>query len=181
MELPGLVSCARLANPAVAARRHLRMLKGGPVTRTREAAMKTRLGVLALLGAALASASVAVGGDAKAELKKFEGTWAVESAVEGGAAVPAGRIRDATVTFSGDKVTVRGQGGKAIEGTFQIDPGQKPRHIDLTLKGKAIPGIYAFEGGKLKLSTSREGGRPTEFSSPEGSKASLMVLKRATK
>jgi uncharacterized protein (TIGR03067 family) len=157
------------------------MLKSGCATLTREAAMRTRLAGLVLLGMTLVSAGVAVGGDAKAEMKKFEGTWAVELAVEGGAAVPAGKIKDATVTFSGDKVTVRAASGKAIEGTFKIDPGQKPRHIDLALKGKAITGIYAFEGGKLKLCTSKEGSRPTEFRSPEGSKASFMVLKRVKK
>src|SRR3954447_24519629 len=100
--------------------------------------MKTRLTAVVLMGVALASVGVAAGGDAKAERKKFEGTWAVESAVEGGMPVPAGKTRGATVTFSGDKVIVRGQSGQAIEGTFKIDPSQKPRHIDLTLKGKAI-------------------------------------------
>jgi uncharacterized protein (TIGR03067 family) len=156
------------------------MFKGGRVTLAREAAMKTRLGAV-LLVMAFASAGVAVGGDAKAELKKFQGTWAVESSQDGGKAPPAKLVKLLTITFSGDRFTVR-FGDKVVEdGKFKIDSGKKPGHIDLPSEGKTAPGIYAFEGGKLKICFNDGGGRPTAFRSPEGSKISLMVLKRAKK
>ena len=58
--------------------------------------METRLGVLVLLGVLFVSGGVVPGGeakDAKAELKKFEGTWAVESARERGQDAAQSEIR----------------------------------------------------------------------------------------
>jgi uncharacterized protein (TIGR03067 family) len=143
--------------------------------------MKTRLAAVALLCGAFASAAVAVGGDAKAELKKFAGTWAVESARDRGKDAPEDKIKNTTFTFSGNKITFRQGTKEESEGTFKIDPTKKPRHIDLTIEGKPVPGIYAFEGGKLKICVNQGAERPTEFSSPEGSKITLIVLKRAKK
>src|SRR5262249_62115477 len=146
-----------------------------------KAVMRTRVAGLVLLGVTLVSASVAVGGDAKAELKKFEGTWAVESAREGGKDVPADKLKGITFTFRGDKM-VFGKGDKEKdEATFKIDPGKKPPHIDLMTKGKTLPGIYAFEGGQLKLCFGVDAERPSKFESPAGSKTVLLVLKRAKK
>ena len=137
--------------------------------------MKT---TLVLVGTVLASAGVAVGGDANTELKKFEGTWSVESAQKGGK--PAGVFKNGRLTFAGDKITLRQGDQETFEGAFQIDLSKKPRHIDLMFNGeKAVPGIYASEGGKLKLCVNPDGERPTEFSSPEGSNTILLVLKRA--
>jgi uncharacterized protein (TIGR03067 family) len=157
------------------------MLKGGPVTLTGEATMKIRVATAVLLGVALASASVAVGGDAKADLKKFQGTWAVESAKEMGKEVPVGKLDNVRFVFAGDKITVK-HGDKGEEGTFKIDPGKKPKHIDVTVKGKTHPGIYAYQKGKLQICIGDEGGeRPTKFEAPAGSKTSFVVLKRAKK
>jgi uncharacterized protein (TIGR03067 family) len=157
------------------------MLKSGCATLTREAAMRTRLAGLVLLGMTLVSAGVAVGGDAKADLKKFAGTWAVESATKEGKDAPAGEVKDITFTFTGDKVTIR-RDGMEVECAFKIDPSKKPAHIDLTIVDTSAPGIYAFEKGKLKLCVNNGGGkRPTEFKSAEGSKTSLLVLKRVKK
>src|SRR5262245_23067338 len=97
--------------------------------------MRTRLAGLVLLGVALVSAGVAAGGDAKAELKKFEGTWAVESAREGGKDVPADKFKGVTFTFRGDKMAF-GKGDEKDEATFKIDPGKKPPHFDITSRGK---------------------------------------------
>jgi uncharacterized protein (TIGR03067 family) len=139
--------------------------------------MKTRLVAVVLMGAAFASVGVAVGGDAKADLKKFAGTWAVESAVAGGKEEPADKIEKVRFIFAGDKLTFK-EGDKEEEGSFKIDPAKKPKQIDLTIKGKSHEGIYAFAKGKLKLCVALEGGRPTKFESPAGSKTILVVLKR---
>jgi uncharacterized protein (TIGR03067 family) len=140
--------------------------------------MKTKLAVLVLLGTALASASVAVGGDAKGELKKFEGTWAIESGQRGGKAMPAADAEKITFTFAAGKFT-QTYGDMEKEGTFNIDPGKKPPQIDMTLGDKTVEGVYAFKGGKLTLCVAEKGqGRPAKFESPEGSKNILLVLKR---
>src|SRR5262245_48689562 len=148
--------------------------------------MKTTLTTLLLVGTALASAGVAVGGDAKAikaELKKFEGTWAVESIRLAGKEVSGPYEEKVRLVFAGNKVTYVDLNVKSRdEGAFKIDPAKKHAHIDITLKGKTIRGSYAFEGGKLKICTDGVGKvRPTEFSAPEGSKNLLIVLKRAKK
>jgi uncharacterized protein (TIGR03067 family) len=141
--------------------------------------MRTRLAGLVLLGMALASGGLAAGGDAQAERKKFEGTWTVESVREVGKDVRE-EFKDTTFTFAGDKITIR-KGGEGEEGTFRIDPGKTPRQIDVIFEGKTVDGIYAFEGGKLKLCTAKKGERPTEFKSAAGSKTALFVLKRVKK
>jgi uncharacterized protein (TIGR03067 family) len=140
--------------------------------------MKTRLAAVVLVGAALLSVGVAAGGDAKADLKKFAGTWAVESAKKEGKAPPEGELDKVRFVFTGDKLTVK-HGDKEEEGTFKIDSSKKPRQIDVMIKGKTHEGIYAFEGGKLKICVVDEGGtRPTKFESAEGSKTMVIVLKR---
>jgi uncharacterized protein (TIGR03067 family) len=147
----------------------------------REATMKTRLAVLVLLEMMLASGGAAAGGDAGAELKKFEGTWAAESAREEGKDAPEFDVKKIAFTFTGNKVAFRYGDEDRMEGTFQIDPGKKPAHIDVTIKGEKAPGIYVFEGGKLKLCIGTGKARPTEFRSPAGSKTTLYVLKRLKK
>jgi uncharacterized protein (TIGR03067 family) len=140
--------------------------------------MKTRLSVLMLLGMALASAGVAFGGDTKAEMKKFEGTWAVESSRVQGKDAPAETIKWERVIFRGGKATFVKNDGEKVEATYKIDPARKPPHIDLTFGGiTGPPGIYAFEGGKLTICFGEE--RPVKFESPAGSKTMLLVLKRA--
>jgi uncharacterized protein (TIGR03067 family) len=141
--------------------------------------MRSKLAALVLLGVALAWGEVAVGGDAKADLKKFEGTWAVEFLRRTGKDAPAEVIGQLTFTFAGGKVTSRSGDKQTQEGTYKIDPSKKPRHIDLTLNGKMSAGIYAFEGDRLKLCLHHPKDRPTEFSAPAGSTSVLLVLKRA--
>jgi uncharacterized protein (TIGR03067 family) len=144
--------------------------------------MLTRLSVLVPLGIVLVSAGIVAGGDAKEELKKFQGVWAVESVREKGIDVPAEETQKMTVAFTGDKLTLGFEGKESKSGTFKVNPASKPKHINVRVKGKVTPGIYAFEGGKLKLCVTEGGGpRPTEFSSPVGSKTVLLVLKRVKK
>jgi uncharacterized protein (TIGR03067 family) len=133
-----------------------------------------------LLGIPLVSAGVAAGGDAKAELKKFEGAWVVESGKSNGRVLPEKEAQQMTATFAEGKATFS-DGGKKEKGSIKLDPGKKPRHIDLTIGSDTFPGIYAFEGGKLKLCYDEGGKRPTKFESPKGSKVSLLVLRRVKK
>ena len=77
-----------------------------------------RFGLLSILGAfaLVATGESAAPADDKAEvekeLKKFQGTWTIESSEAGGQKVPADQLKDTTVTFDGDKHTVKnGQRG----------------------------------------------------------------------
>jgi uncharacterized protein (TIGR03067 family) len=90
------------------------------------------------------------------------------------------------IGFKGKKILVGG-GVEIFKGsfTFKIDPGKKPKAIDIValdgpLKGKAVQGIYEVTGDGLKLCFPiREGkSRPKEFESPEGLGYGLFVLVR---
>jgi RNA polymerase sigma factor (sigma-70 family) len=116
--------------------------------------------------------------------EKLQGTWAWVEAERGGKKAGDEEIKDFKMTFRGDKVNVD-PGGDNREGTFQLDPKQKPKTIDLTLqdgaeKGKTIRGIYSLEGDTLKLCFNDEGDqdRPTDFTSKEGTRLVVVTLRR---
>jgi len=67
------------------------------------------------------------------------------------------------------------------EGTFLLEPTQKPKALDLVMGGKRIPGIYTLEADQLTmcLNTSKNGERPTRFATDAKTGGlRLMTLKR---
>ena len=89
-------------------------------------------------------------------------------------------MRKLRLVFRGDKLSVK-FGEKSKDGNFKIDPGKKPKQIDITLMDKTAEGIYRFKGDNLELCISEPDGgeaRPTEFKSAEGSRTILFLLKR---
>ncbi len=146
--------------------------------------MRIEGAVLVPVAVAFAVGGVAVGGDAKADLKKFQGTWAVEKSLADGKPMPEEEMKKTRVIVSGERFTFLHENDKSPEGTFKIDPGKEPKQIDVMapfLGGHvAVKGIYKFEGGKLTICVaSRQGAeRPTRFESPEQSFTILVVLQR---
>jgi uncharacterized protein (TIGR03067 family) len=128
----------------------------------------------------------AAGDDAKADLKRLQGTWQVVSAISKGEKVPAEDIAELELVIEGDKINVREKGRIQERMTFKIDPAKKPRAIDFThtegsKKDKVDYAIYHLDGDALKICVNEESGgaRPTQFLSGAGSTHSLVVLKRA--
>src|SRR6476646_3385575 len=121
-----------------------------------------RIALTALLSTALLTTFGGAGAraddkaDAEKELKKFQGTWTIESSEAGGQKAPADQLKDMTVTFEGDKHTVK-NGSEVIQvGRQKIDPTKSPKTIDVTMtegpsKGKVMLGIYEFDGYTLKV------------------------------
>ena len=125
--------------------------------------------------------------DLEKEVRKFQGTWTLESSVVGGKEIPAGDLKGLIVTFEGDKHTVK-MGDKVIQiGTQKLDPSKLPKAIDVTMtegpsKGAIMLGIYEFDGDTLKVCFDPQGKkRPTEFKSPPGSENFVNVHKRVKK
>src|SRR3954471_19325136 len=70
--------------------------------------------------------------DIDKELKKFQGTWTFESVEAGGKKVPAAEFQGITVTFEGDKYTVK-KGDEVIQAATQkLDPSRSPKTFDAT-------------------------------------------------
>src|SRR5579872_5299870 len=117
------------------------------------------------------------------ELRKFQGTWTFASVEAAGKEQPAAEFKGMTVTFAGDKFTVK-KGDEVIQaGTQKLDPSRSPKTIDVTVaeglsKGAVMLGIYEIRGDTLKVCFDPEGKkRPTEFASTSGSQT-LVVHKR---
>lgn len=124
--------------------------------------------------------------DVEKELKKFQGTWTFESVDAGGKEVPAAEFKGITVTFEGDKYTVK-KGDEVIQAATQkLDPSKSPKTLDVTVaegpnKGVVMLGIYEISGDTLKVCFDPEGKkRPTQFKSASGSQT-LVVHKRVKK
>src|SRR5438874_7942464 len=121
------------------------------------------------------------------ELKKFQGTWTFESVETGGKEGPAAEFKGMTVTFEGDKFTVK-KGDEVIQvGTQKLDPSKSPKAIDVTItegpnKGAVMLGIYEIDADTLKVCFDAQGKkRPTEFKSAPGSENFVNVHKRVKK
>jgi uncharacterized protein (TIGR03067 family) len=125
--------------------------------------------------------------DVEKELKKFQGTWTVESVKAGGKKLPADLFKGMTVTFEGDKYSVK-MGDMVIQAATQkLDPSKSPKTLDAKVtdglnKGAVILGIYEISGDTLKECFDPEGKkRPTEFKTAAGSQTTLVVHKRVKK
>jgi uncharacterized protein (TIGR03067 family) len=130
--------------------------------------------VVGLLAVASLTRAADEKADAEKELKKFEGTWVTVSAETNGKEAAKDELKGLTMTFQGPRFVLKmADTDRVIEGTFKVDPSKTPREYDATatVAGKKLTtvGIYEFDGDKLKVCYTPEGGkRPREFSSKGG-------------
>jgi uncharacterized protein (TIGR03067 family) len=125
--------------------------------------------------------------DLEKEVRKFQGTWTIESSETGGTPIPPGELKGLIVIFEGDKHTVK-TGDEVIQvGTQKLDPSKSPKAIDVTMtegpnKGAVMLGIYEIDGDTLRVCFDPRGKkRPTEFKSAPGSENFVNVHKRVKK
>lgn len=125
--------------------------------------------------------------DLEKEFKKFDGVWTFESVEAGGKKAPADQLKGVTITFAGEKYTVK-RGDEVIQvGTQKLDPSKSPKTIDVKIieglnKGAGMPGIYEIDGDTLRVCFDEAGKqRPTEFKSAAGSETFVNVHKRVKK
>jgi RNA polymerase sigma factor (sigma-70 family) len=139
---------------------------------------------------------------AKKDLELLQGTWNINTMGWGGKSLPKELMTGYKFVFAGTRLTWEGAIGMqsmrgkvtAMDGVFpcdfKIDPGQNPKHIDITLhlkkvkKGdRTVLGIYEIKGDTLKVYyfASNTGRRPTEFATKDNRNIGYIVLTRAKK
>jgi uncharacterized protein (TIGR03067 family) len=124
----------------------------------------------------------------KKDRKKYTGTWQVVSLVVNGNKVEEDDVKKITVVNEADgKWSIRVDGKVVARGTSKIDPGSKPRAIDLTTtegdaKGQISLGIYEVGKDTRKVCIAEAGKeRPTDFKSEAGSGHIFATFKRVKK
>ena len=123
----------------------------------------------------------------KKELKTFQGTWVLVSAVKDGKKESGGKGTKLAIT--GNKYALTQESSAVIGhlGTFTLDPAKKPKATDVTVtdgpdKGKTFLGIYELSSDDYKVCFAQPGKeRPTEFSSKKGGGNLLQIWKREKK
>jgi uncharacterized protein (TIGR03067 family) len=125
--------------------------------------------------------------DKKDDAKSLQGTWAYQSMEWNGKKLPAEQISKTTITFEGDKFTVRVGDKVTLTGTYKFDLTKSPKTFDATVtegleKGSMPLGIFKVEGDTVTGCVRLEGReRPTEFKTSNGSNTVLVVAKRVKK
>jgi uncharacterized protein (TIGR03067 family) len=123
----------------------------------------------------------------KKDLAALEGDWAMVSAERDGQAVPAEYVKAGKREFKDGKVKVSFGDMVFLEATVTIDPSKKPKHMDYDVtdgaaKGQKQLGIYEIDGDTIKFCfASADQGRPTDFTTKEGSGRTASVWKKVKK
>lgn len=108
----------------------------------------------------------------------LQGKWNVESYAYNGS--PVEMMQGAVREFKLDKYTLTPKSGEVYSGAIKLDEAQNPKHIDLEVNGRTLPGIYELAGDTLKIGYRLEGDqRPTQLESKPDSGIVLVVHKRA--
>jgi uncharacterized protein (TIGR03067 family) len=142
-----------------------------------------RFSVVALAaGAWLASAASMSRAD-DADKDELQGVWIATSLEINGKPASAKEVERTRFTFKGEKLLVRGarDEDKEEKGAFKTDPKKLPRHLDITLNGKTLHGIYEIKGDELKVCFENGGkaeNRPTKFATNKENEEVLIVFKR---
>jgi uncharacterized protein (TIGR03067 family) len=138
--------------------------------------------LLVVVAAGLLVAADAKEDAVKTEKAKLKGTWKTVSLEDNGDKAPEDVVKKMRLVFQDSKIIIKGTDNGDHEGTYTIDPSQKPATLDLVPadgpdKGKTLRCIYSLEGDDLKICSpsKSDDDRPKEFAAK---KAVLLVFKR---
>lgn len=140
--------------------------------------MRMRL-LFVVLTASLMAADRAPGQQAQTK-RGLTGAWTIVTFERGGQKNDGA---SGEVTFSHDKVVVKGMNGEH-EGTYQLHADKSPMQIDFTPSngdnaGKVHKGIYQLKGNRLKILLAPPNEeRPKDFKGKEGEGRLYVELKR---
>jgi uncharacterized protein (TIGR03067 family) len=142
--------------------------------------------VLVLAAVLLVTADAPKEDATRKEMEKLAGTWVLVSGEDDGKKLSAEAIKNARLTFAGDRHTVT-VGETTFKGTHKLDPTKRPRTIDITdtegpFKGKTVLGVYELDGDQFRICYAPPGkDRPRDFSARAGTGHRSHVWKRAKK
>jgi uncharacterized protein (TIGR03067 family) len=128
------------------------------------------------------------GGEKKVRggLKELEGAWRVVALEIAGKKVSEDEKKVMGWTFRGTTLLLSGP-GKKTRCAVKVDPGQNPRHIDVTAlegpsEGKTVRGIYKLDKGRLTICMRDDWntgkGRPKAFTTDAENSLALATLER---
>jgi uncharacterized protein (TIGR03067 family) len=121
----------------------------------------------------------------KDDAARLQGSWVCDSGKVDGKEIAADMAAKLRLELGKDRYTTRRGDSVLFEGTYKLDAGKSPKQIDIVAtegehKGQAAQGIYRIDGDKHEICYTMPGNkRPTAFASEPGSKAFLIVWKRA--
>jgi len=127
------------------------------------------LGFVAIAVLAAGGSLMGGGKEGDKELKKIQGTWKFTSQQMEGKEQPKEQVAKLTITFTGDKWSVREDTKVVQAGTHQLDGAKKPAQVDAVVtegegKGSTMLGIYELKGDSLRVCFDPAGKqRPTSF------------------
>jgi uncharacterized protein (TIGR03067 family) len=104
---------------------------------------------------------------AKADLKKMQGEWVMETLEINGKSVS--KIQESFLIVKDDEYKTRVKKSEPPGFKLKLDPSKDPKHVDMIRDEggfqKVYKGIYTFEKGSLKIcrGISPEQERPTVF------------------
>jgi uncharacterized protein (TIGR03067 family) len=120
-----------------------------------------------------------------ADEQRLQGKWVAVSGHARKQPIPAEQLKQMSITFDGEQVTFDQPGVPAgsQRGTFKINSNSNPNQITLVApdpKKETLPGIYEFDGERLKLAFIDEDyARPTNFEPDDRPDHMTLVLERA--
>jgi uncharacterized protein (TIGR03067 family) len=116
---------------------------------------------------------------------RLQGKWVAVSGHARKQAIPAEQLKQMSIAFDGDQVTFDQPGvpSGSQRGTFKINANSNPKQITLVApdpKKETLPGIYEFDGERIKLALVDEDyARPTNFDPDDRADHMTLVLERA--
>ena len=116
--------------------------------------------------------------------QQLQGIWQAISATVSGQQIPTADVNNIRPTLTATRVTTQRGAEILFDSTYAADTSKSPMLIQMLgtegdFKGQPALGIFALEADTLQLCYTMPGfARPTDFTSPPGSGAFLIHLRR---
>ena len=151
--------------------------------------LSVRMGCLAGLLMMTASTGLVAGRQEPAGVKAapaaLEGVWIAQSMEANGRPMPPVVVDGVTFVFKGERLTITGLGGPAVEQqcAIVVDENAAPKRLDFTpTDGRTAYSVYEIAAdGLLKINFTRGGNaasRPMALTTGPGTNQLLIVLKK---